>query len=675
MNRAISLLADTVVRKIAAGEVVERPASIVKELIENSLDSGATQITITVEQGGRDAITVTDNGCGISPEDLPRAVVCHATSKIRSFDDLTRITTFGFRGEALASISAVCSFTLRSRQAHAEEGAEIIIRNEEELTSPVLRPYRGPAGTVVRCEHLFAALPARKAFLRRAATEYGHILEVVQAFSLSCPHVHWQLQHGRKTTFEHRPQNNPEDGDLLSAWRSQAGVLLGIAQGDVLLAAEEKGPYAHLRALITPPGLDFPNGKRIWTFVNRRWIKDRTLHALILKGYHTHLLKHRYPACLVLINCDPSLVDINIHPAKKEVKFQYQKDLAQLIFKAFQRTLRQATWADPRPSEHSRGALRSAAVTPTFSTSPQPASSASMLQRQVGNHQGGGEKPLAYREPSAYRELSGLPQKKNLADKKLTLSSVQDAKPSHHFINAADEQHYAQGEKITSTRAGASARETGHTSTEDVAEAPRLPVLQGYKPPWSRLRYIGYFAKTYLLFEDPLEHQMLVVDQHAFHERIIFERLRSDPELLGKTQQFLTPKTITLSPGQVGQLAAQKEMLARIGFNATFEETTISVTCAPALLARVPLGEFLEALTTTIPTSTTASTQAWLMEDVLAKLACHSAIRAGEVLGEQEIRRLITEADGVDFYHNCPHGRRVFHTLKSHDVLRWFDRL
>ena len=625
MGSSITLLDESVIRKIAAGEVVERPASIVKELVENSLDSSATQITITVEDGGKESLVVEDNGCGIPAADLPKALMCHGTSKIQTFDDLSRISTFGFRGEALASISAVCHFTIKSRQAHSDVGAEITIRSEAELASPLSRPYHGAVGTVVCCEKLFDQVPARKAFLKRSATEYGHILEVIQAFSLSFPHIHWTLKHGSKTTFEHLGEESSQD--LLSIWRSHGSALLGIANSKVLLQARSRSAYGSLEALITPPGLDFPNSKRIWTFVNRRWVKDRTLHALVMKGYHTHLLKHRYPAGLVMIHCDPSLVDINIHPAKREVKFQYQKDLAQLIYKTFQDTLRQASWAAP---EHS--------PTPTFSAPPPPASAPTFTPK-APTHAFSSKRSPSPAQVSSYARSS---------------SYTPPSAPSPPVFRAGAEA--TMGEKVS-------------VSSES------LPAVQGYKPPWKKLRYIGSFAKTYLLFEDGERHEMLVVDQHAFHERIIFEQLSSDGKLLAQRQKFLLPQIIKFTPATLGKLSSKQDLLEELGFSVSFAADSVHVHEAPALLAKKPLDDVLESLAEIIPTSTPSSTQAWMMEEVISTLSCHSAIRAGEVLQQPEINRLLAQAESVDFYHNCPHGRRVFYVLKSQEVLRWFDRV
>ncbi|MCY4443478.1 MAG: DNA mismatch repair endonuclease MutL [Proteobacteria bacterium] len=632
----ISLLSDEVIRKIAAGEVIERPANVVKELIENSIDSSATDIQVEIVAGGRDSITVKDNGCGIKVQDVPNSVLPHATSKLSHFEDLNDLMSFGFRGEALASISAVSKFRLKSRSSAEAEGVELQILTEAHLKDkPRLIPYSGPVGTEIRIEELFYNVPARRHFLRRAATEYGYILEVVQAISLAYPHIHWKLVHNGKTTFESMRVEGEDftEQELFSLWRVKAQQMFQLPRKDVFCEVSAQNPYVKLAALITPPGVDFANSKRMFTFANKRWLKDKALNALILRGYQTHLLRGRYPGCILMLSCEPSLCDINIHPAKKEIKFQYQKEVGSLIVASLQKALRSAHWVDDEPN---------------FASSSPPSTIASPITSSVSSLQ----------RPSSLQSFSSQPSEKGGT---FSFSST----PS--FLPPAS----SSSPPAVSTAGGASA------VMDPILAAGRMNFQQDGKIPWQQLRYIGTFGALYLIFEDSRGQRLMFVDQHGFHERILFEKLTQDPAFLYKQgrQKLLVEHKISLSPSTLGKIQDNAEQLLSLGFVFSVDEGGVSIKEVPVLLAKRSLEDVFEALAA-IPLGTSAQdTAAWLLEDILATIACHSAIRGGEVLSDQDLKWLLACAESVDFYHNCPHGRRVFYFVSKKEIARWFDRL
>lgn len=643
-------LSDPVIRKIAAGEVVDRPANVVKELLENSLDSGASEIVIEIGDGGAGLISVSDNGCGISPEDLPQAVACHSTSKLTDFTDLSSLTTMGFRGEALSSISAVSRFSIKSK-THMADGLELRIDNDDQMAAPYTLTYTGKPGTVVACEDLFFNVPARKRFLRRKETEFSHILEVVHAIALGHPWVSIRLSHDGKEIFRHDPPEAFSKTDQeLEVLRELAASLMGVAEPGRLTIIEQQNIYGSLKALITPPGIDYSSQKRMFTYVNRRWVRDKVLNALITRGYHTHILKGRYPGCVLFFECEPSLIDVNIHPSKKEIKFQYQKEVARLIHEAIQSSLRSAAWANP--PETKSPAQGHVPPTNTLSTPTSPAIIDKPTQRHLPLGQS--SPPLSSSHPAPSPSMAAP-----FAGAVSRQVEIRRSEPPHHEEDEKSERDEENHGKHPLAK-----------RLELTAELYTQEVI-----PWSELVYLGMFANLYWVMEDPKNHKLILVDQHAFHERILFEKLSSQCSDMLKPQKLLIPSVVDLSPSEVGYLVQDRDQLRELGI--TFEHTpsSISLLTIPALLVKSSHKDLLEKLAhQSMLASSADATRAWITEDVLATFACHSAIRGGDIMTEAARGELLREAESVNFYHNCPHGRRVFHILTVREVSRWFDR-
>ena len=652
-------LSDPVIRKIAAGEVVDRPANVVKELLENSLDSGASEIVIEIGDGGAGLISVSDNGCGISPEDLPQAVACHSTSKLTDFTDLSTLTTMGFRGEALSSISAVSRFSIKSK-TQLEDGLELRIDNDQQMAAPYTLTYTGKPGTVVACEDLFFNVPARKRFLRRKETEFSHILEVVHAIALGHPWVSIRLSHDGKEVFRHDPPEAFSKTDQeLEVLRELAASLLGVTEPSRLTIIQQQNIYGSLKALITPPGIDYSFQKRMFTYVNRRWVRDKVLNALITRGYHTHILKGRYPGCVLFFDCEPSLIDVNIHPSKKEIKFQYQKEVARLIHEAIQSSLRSAAWANPpeiKSSDRGQVMPTESHLTPTTPTPPTAVSSG--LHRHL---------PL--------RQISPPPSSLSMPSSPPSVSEQASANPFPGAVSRQVEIRRSEPQQPPHPREDEDKENNGRKDPlaqrlELTADLFNQDVI-----PWSELVYLGMFASLYWVMEDPKNHKLILVDQHAFHERILFEKLKSQCSEMLKPQKLLIPSVVDLSPSEVGYLVQEKDQLKELGI--TFEHTpsSISLLTIPALLVKSSHKDLLEKLAhQSMLASSADATRAWITEDVLATFACHSAIRGGDIMTEAARGELLREAESVNFYHNCPHGRRVFHILTAREVSRWFDR-
>jgi len=657
----IQLLDDDVINKIAAGEVVERPASVVKELVENAIDAGATAVTVALELGGTRRIVVADNGAGMPEDDATAALRRHATSKIHAADDLYRIATMGFRGEALASIAAVSRFSLTTVERGAAAGVKVTLSDTGEQ---LVLPFGGAAGTSISVENLFYNMPVRAKFLKAPATELSHCLELVQAFALCHPAVAFTVTHNGREHF-HVTAGVPEAERLFgeATMRERALAVLGkdAAQLEYVRSASR---FGELEALVSPPGLEKATGKNLYMFVNGRWVKDKVLRYGILRGYHSHLLKGRFPVAVVHLHTDPALVDVNVHPAKTEVRFQYPEEVQSLIALAIRDRLRQATWAAAPESPNATAALSET----SRGSVPAPVGSA---------FAGPPPRPLAAERPLSPLEgaaaSSRAPRRAPFAASVRETRSFQGAGrvPFDETFYAAPVHDKAGLDALLASPHIAPAAYPSAQEPDFIQEAAATGII-----PWDELQYLGAMGRCYLFFA--AGDRLLVLDQHAFHERVLFERLARDESLLKQSQKLLVPEAVELGPVEIQVLRKRQEALASRGFAYELEEsgTTVLVRAVPSLLAGRDLAGLFADLGREVgdmgdePTDSNAE----MARLILAKTACHAAVRAGEELPENELRQLLAEASTVDFYHNCPHGRRVFRWWSQPQVARWFDR-
>lgn len=641
----IQQLTDDVINKIAAGEVVERPASVVKELVENALDAGAKTITVSLQMGGTRAISVSDDGSGMSVEDATLALRRHATSKIRVADDLFRVGTMGFRGEALASIAAISRFSL-STSLGGGTGVRLTVGDDERVT---VIPWNGDQGTTVSVENLFYNVPARARFLKAPGTEFSHCLELMQALALCNPYVTFRLiQNNRDQFFAAAVPCHPAGGLIGEGpLRERARAVLG-KDASTLLYAVSGSRFGDFEALVSPPGVERAHGRHVYLFVNRRWVKDKLLRYGVLRGYHTHLLKGRFPVAVCHLTTDPSLIDVNVHPAKSEVRFQYPSEIQNLVSTGVRDTLRQGAWAAGPSIPVFASNIVSEKIAPTASDG---LAAAARLQDLPSGAVGTDPTGLVY--GSAVARRAAFDGGRGVRAGASAMAPIID----REGLAAALGQFDVGRDGMTADRA-----------------VPSPLII-----PWGELTYLGAFARCYLLFADA--SRLLVVDQHAFHERILFERLTRDSSLMGTSERLLVPEAIELSPTEISHLRERSVALSERGFAFAIEgETTLVAQAVPALLARRDLVELFGDLARDLDGDELASgrepsdSNAELGRLVLATIACHGAVRAGEVLPENELRQLLAEARTVDFVHNCPHGRRVLCWWSLRDVSQWFDR-
>jgi DNA mismatch repair protein MutL len=589
----IHQLPPSVVTKIAAGEVIERPASVVKELLENAVDAGAGRVDVEVEGGGSELIRVADTGGGIERDDLALAFASHATSKLASADDLFRIRTLGFRGEALASIGGVAQVTLQSRPPGRPTGHEIACHGGT-LAPP--RAWNGTPGTRVEVRHLFFNTPVRRKFLRAPATEMGHVAEAFTRLALAHPTVHWTLRHNGKPVYE-----VPANLEL----RDRIGLFFGAEVRERLYAVEALDGALVLRGCIADPSCERGNAKAQYLFVNGRWVRDRSLGHALQEAYRGLLMTGRYAVAFLFLDVPAEQVDVNVHPTKAEVRFRDGHALYQLVY----RTVRERLG---RENLTARLQVPSTLAVPRATGAPAARA-----------------EPWGLSAPPA----SALP---------FTAAPPAPASPV----------------------------------LPDQPAAPAPPAF----PPDVALPEPGSFKAiqlydTYLVVET--DQGMLVIDQHALHERILFEqlkqRVRTGPL---ETQRLLIPEPVEFGAEQAARLLEQKPALAELGLDVEdFGGGTVLLRSYPAILGGRAPQNILRAVADHLTGKERLPSREVLLNDLLSLMACHAAVRAGDRLTPEAIAALVAQRHLADDTHHCPHGRPTALLFSRHDLERQFRRV
>jgi DNA mismatch repair protein MutL len=581
----IAVLPELVRNQIAAGEVIERPASVVKELLENALDAGATRITLELEEGGVKLVRVTDDGLGMGSADLALAFESHATSKLAAASDLEHIATLGFRGEALASIGSVARCRILSRPRGQSLGAEVI---DEGGRRGAPREAGGPEGTQVEVRDLFYNTPARRRFLRTTATELGRCLDVLQRLALASPGVGFTALHDGRRLFDVEP-----DMDLRARVRRTFGAELSEALVEVAAADGS----TRLSGFVAPPRFARGDTARQMWFLNGRPLRDRVLARVLKEAYRGFLVEGRQPVAFLALSVDPCAVDVNVHPAKAEVRFRDEKRLFGFLVAQLREAVRSTDMATPG-ERLSELALRREAREGTLVQYSLPVGAPPT-------------RPAPWERPDALRE---------------------------------------------STPPLPAARVPTPAANDDLA-GPYLRV-----------------ARTYILRATPEGFEVL--DQHALHERVTFERLKAEYRSGGvEVQRRLVPELVEVSPAQARLVEEHLEALARAGLElARFGERTLAVHGLPARLRRVDVEALVREAIEGIERAGATPGAVDVVEHTLHSAACRASVMAGDELSDAEIRSLLEGARGADSDQTCPHARptRVRFTLA--DLERAFHR-
>lgn len=570
---SIRVLPPEVASQIAAGDVVERPASVVKELVENALDAGARQISIMTKDAGRGMIEVSDDGIGIPAKDLPLTVSRHATSKLSTADDLFHIQTLGFRGEALASIGSVSHLTLTSRHIDADLGAKLVVEGGHLVS---VEPQGSPAGTVAKVANLFYNVPARLKFLKKDTTERRHIEEFVTRYAIAYPDVRFKLQQEDRISVQ--TNGNGDRREALASLYS-----LDLARQMLEILAE----YEQLKITGFTSSMSFTrsNRREITLFVNGRWVHDVGLVTAVVQAYHTYLMVGRYPQSFLSIELPPELVDVNVHPAKAEIRFR-EKDK---VFSGVQRAVRRALLAH----------------------TPVPGVS---------------------------------------VDSDILINGNPELKPFQGSWSRLDYEVDSPGSQLA-----------WDTQTSKSSETT-VPLL----------RLVGQVAATYLVAEGP--DGLYLVDQHAAHERVLYEQYLSLRKDSIASQSLLEPVTVDLSPASASLLNDQLDILEGLGFQVeVFGAQTFLVRAVPSLLAGIDPGAALRVVVEDFEEDETPLGTEHEAK-VIARICKRAAIKAGQVLSVEEQRELLVGLEACRSPRTCPHGRPTMIHLSVDLLERQFGR-
>ena len=598
-----------VVNQIAAGEVVDRPASVVKELLENAIDAGARRIEVRLARGGTSRIEVADDGAGMDEEDLAAAFLPHATSKLRDVADLEHIASLGFRGEALASIGSVSRAAITSRLPDRPTGSGV---EDREGTVTRVRPAAAAPGTVVVVEGLFAGVPARRKFLRSPGTELGHVTETVERFAVAHPEVAFLLEHEGRSILsapageERRSRIARVHGD------DTARTLLHVdARDDAGLSVE---------AWISPPGVSRGDARLQQVYLNGRYIRDRTVQHAMREAYRDLVPPgDRQPIAFLFLSCDPARVDVNVHPTKAEVRW------------------RDASFVHERVRRSLRGVLEAS-------------------------------------RPGVVVPIGGKPGLRPSTAAAAEWAFSHPPGVGSHAHGAAPCVHDPAPWEVAETSVATASRPTGHEA-EGARHAAEGVGPDGGAPPRERLRPLGQALGTYLVFE--AEDGVVLIDQHALHERVLFDRISArlrDGSL--EVQHLLVPTVVSLGAEEVARLEEERDLLESLGWLVeAFGGSDVAVRAVPAVLRRPdPEAVLRDVLAVLYAGRRDGLDRAALLSSVVDRMACRAAVMAGDALHPEEVLELLAQAESLNHSHSCPHGRPTRLVLSRTDLERWFHR-
>ena len=595
MSKRIVVLSAEIANKIAAGEVVERPASIVKELVENSIDAGASDIRVELEKGGCHSIKVIDNGLGIEREDVALVFERHATSKIYNFEDIYSVASFGFRGEAMPSIASIARVELLTRRKDDLAGTRATL---EAGKIQEVAPAGCPAGTQISVTKIFANVPARRKFLKTESTEQSLCLDAITRLALAHPEISFKVNVNGRDAFT---------APLARDVSERIAMVMGedFSNHRVFINAQKEN--ISLTGFISRPEFTKSNSKSIYLFVNKRFVRDNSVTHAVLSAYRQIIEPRRYPAAVLFLDLPPEDVDVNVHPAKMEVRFKDSHSVYDLVSKTIAQSLAGA--------ETSKGSF-------IYRLAPKENASVPSFTRS------------ADKIPA---KSFGLFSRKNLqqaiTNDLLTRSSVAEKVATFNIDNV--------GAKETIT--------------------------------FSSLKYLGQFANTYLVFAG--DEGLVLIDQHAAHERIILERLKKTmgPQII--SQSLLLPEIVNLTPGQITLFAGYIDFLREIGLEIEiFGRDAIVVKTLPVILSQIQAREIISDIADQLGEQNQMPSLQEKKEKILASLACRAAIKANSVLSSDEVAALCRDLEETPFNLTCPHGRPITINFSLSEIERMFKR-
>ena len=608
----IKLLDKDTINKIAAGEVIERPASVVKELLENAIDSGATQITLEIKDGGISLIRVTDNGCGIAKDDIKCAFLRHATSKIRSSEDLSSVLSLGFRGEALASIAAVSRTELITKTTDTITGVRYAIEGGEEIA---FEDIGAPNGTTIIIRDLFYNTPARKKFLKAASTEGSHVAELIEKLSFSHPEISIRFINNNQTKFQTSGNNSLRD------------IIYNIYGKEIassLLPINEEGSLLKLSGYIGKPEISRGNRNLEICFINGRYIKSNIIYKAIENGYGNHMMQHQFPLAILSYDINTELVDVNVHPTKQEVRFSDSNYIYDFTLKAIEKTLANSLLVKNISLDNAAKAKIVVSSELSRERSPEPFE----VSRNIIKNESDTEKDFKKTE-----DINSKPR----SDIKYDTENKPDNITIKEQLSLADE--YIKPDKS------------------------------------QNFTIIGQVFNTYWIVQ--YNNSMYIIDQHAAHEKVLYERYIKLIKNSTVNSQYINPPIVlSLTDSELNLTLNFKNEFKALGFEIDeFGDREIVVRSIPLILPSINKEELLKEMIGELSEDTGLSSDISLLQDRVATMACKAAVKGGSRLSYKEIVNLIDEMLNLDNPFNCPHGRPTIIEITKAELERKFKRI
>ncbi|MFM0222945.1 DNA mismatch repair endonuclease MutL [Paraburkholderia dipogonis] len=657
--RAIQPLPDQLISQIAAGEVVERPASVVKELLENALDAGAQSLRILLDEGGVKRISITDDGCGIPENELVLALMRHATSKIRSLAELEAVATLGFRGEALASIASVAQMTITSRTAEAAHAVRV------DAETGVLSPAAGTQGTTIEVRELYFNTPARRKFLKSEQTELGHCLEQIRRAALARPDVAISVLH---------------NGKAVEHWNaSEPPVRVAKILGDTFATAhlpldESAGPLA-VYGCAGLPTASRGRADQQYFFVNGRFVRDKLLTHAVRAAYEDVLHGERYPSYVLFLDLPPEAVDVNVHPSKIEVRFRDSRSIHQFVFHAVQRALARHAGASPETTAGGHAAHLEPSVggPASFGATPLGGAGVGGVGFGAGNGAGGLGGGLGGASGGGFGSSSQQAGNTWMRQARMTQGTLPVAQPLAFYdaLFGRKDTNAGTAEGATLFEARDSAAETPSPYN---ASAP-YPAPAFHAADEQPLGFaLGQIHGIYVLAQNA--HGLVIVDMHAAHERILYEQFKN--ALADRTiavQPLLIPQSMQADPIEIGTVEEERDTLDALGFDlAVLSPTTLAIRAVPALLKDADLQALARAVLSDLHAFGGSRVLTERQHELLGTLACHHAVRANRRLTLDEMNALLRQMEATERADQCNHGRPTWYQLTLSDLDRLFMR-